>query len=390
MIRKTRLVTPGPAPVHPAAIAAAVEPLPHHRTAEFKRRFLAIQAGLQAAFRTAGPVAVIASSGTGAMEACLVNLFAPGDRLLVLSAGKFSGRWAEIAEAFGIRAHVVSIAAGEPFGAEDVAEAVAARTPIAGLLMTASETSTGAAFDVPGAAAAARRVIPDVAVVVDAITGIGAMPIHTDEWELDAVCGGSQKAFMVPPGLGFVACSPRGWERVAESRGKPRYYMDLRKYRDGASEGQTPFTPATGLLLQLEAALAALAEAGGIGALERNAQRLAGATLAAAEALGLELLSPTTPSPAVTAIRAPRSGVAPEIVERMRDKHGIQIAGGQGDLKPDIFRIGHIGYLDEFDLLGTIAALERVLVSMGFPSQAGGGVAAASAALDSSASFTAD
>lgn len=378
-------MTPGPAPVHPAATGAAVEPLLHHRSPEFKPRFAAVQRGLQAAFRTAGPVAVIASSGTGAMEAALVNLFAPGDRIVVLAAGKFGHRWAEVCDAFGMRVKEITIPAGAAFDADDAADAVAASRPVTGLVLTASETSTGSAFDVEAIAAAARRVEPDVAIVVDAITGIGAMPIHTDAWELDAVCGGSQKAFMIPPGLGFVACSPRGWERINEERSKPRYYFDLRKYEQRAADGQTPFTPATGLVLELEAALGAIEAAGGIEALEHNAQRLAAATRAAAEALGLELLAPQAPSPAVTAIKVAASGTAPEIVAALRDEHGVQIAGGQGDLKPDIFRIGHLGYIDEFDLLATLATLERVLRARGHQVVLGTAVGAAATVLDAGA-----
>ncbi len=382
MIRKNRLMTPGPAPVHPRARQAAVEPLPHHRAPEFKLRFARVQQGLQAAFRTRGPVAVLAASGTGAMEAALVNLFAPGDRVLVIAAGKFGERWAELCNAYGIRTIQVTVAPGEPFEPQDAAEAVASNRPLAGLVITASETSTGAALEVRAIAEAARRLEAELCIVVDAITGIGALPIETDAWRLDAVCGGSQKAFMIPPGLGFVAASPRGWERINEEHAKPRFYFDLRKYQSSAGNDQTPFTPATGLLLELEAALEAIDELGGIGALEENAGRLAAATRAAAGALGLELLSGASPSPAVTAIRAPVPGSAPEFVARVRDEHGIQIAGGQGELKPDIFRIGHLGFIDEVDLLGTLATVERVLRRQGLEVAPGVAVAAATAALE--------
>lgn len=382
MIRKNRLMTPGPAPVHPAAQAAAVGPLPHHRHPAFKPRFAAVQDGLRRSFRTEGPVATLAASGTGAMEAALVNLFAPGDRVVVVAAGKFGARWAEVSDAFGMRVKRVDVEAGKPFTPEDASEVIASWRPVAGIVVTASETSAGSSVDVEGIARSARRIEPDIAVVVDAITGIGAMPIETDAWELDAVCGGSQKAFMIPPGLGFVACSPRGWERIAEERSKRRYYFDLRRYQKSAAADQTPFTPATGLLLELEAALAAIDSIGGIAALERNAQRLAAATRAAAGALGLGLLAPECPSAAVTAIRAPRPGTAPQIVTAMREEHGVGIAGGQGELKPDIFRIGHLGYIDEHDLLGTLATLERVLAAQGHELQPGAAVAAAAAVLD--------
>ncbi len=381
MIRKNRLMTPGPAPVHPAAVAAAVEPLPHHRAQEFKPRFAAVHRHLQSAFRTAGPVSVLACSGTGAVEAALVNVFAAGDRVLVLASGKFGARWADVARCFGMQVKSVPIGPGETFGEVEMAAAIAAFQPVQGLVITASETSTGAALDVRALAQAARSVEPELAVVVDAITAIGAVPVETDEWGLDAVCGGSQKAFMIPPGLGFVACSPRGWERVREDRSKPRYYFDLRKYGDRAADDQTPFTPATSLILELEAALVAIEAAGGIGALEANAQQLAHATREAAGALNLELLSPEAPSAAVTAIKIP-GGRAPDIVAAMRQKHGLFIAGGQGELKPDIIRIGHLGYIDQVDLLGTLATLERVLRDIGHEVQMGAGVAAAADVLD--------
>ena len=316
------------------------------------------------------------------MEAALVNLFGAGDRVVVLAGGKFGERWADVAEAYGMRVKTVRPDAGQTLTAADAGEAVAAFRPVSGLVMTASETSTGAAVDVADIAAATRRVEPEAAIVVDAITAVGAFPIETDAWELDAVCGGSQKAFMIPPGLGFVACSERGWDRIHGERLKPRYYFDLRKYAVSAGNDQTPFTPATGLVLQLQSALEAIADAGGVNALEANAQALAAATRAAAEALGLELLSPASPSPAVTAIRAPRSGSAPDIVTAMRERHDLFIAGGQGDLKPDVFRIGHLGYIDEVDLLGTLATLERVLAAGGHRVVPGASVAAASAVLE--------
>ena len=390
MFRKHRLLTPGPAPVHPRASATAAEPLPHHRGPLFSGRFACVQEGLRRAFRTHGPVAVLAASGSGAMEAAVVNFLAPDERALVLAAGKFGLRWAEIAAAYGIDAVTVEAAPGQTFTPAMTVEAIERHAPVAAVCITVSETSTGAALDTEAVAAAARRAAPDAALLVDAVTGVGALPVHTDEWDLDAVCGGSQKAFMIPPGLGFVACSPRGWERVAEPRPRPRYFFDLRKYAASADRGPTPFTPATGLILQLEAALAVVEQEGGIGALEQNAQRLAAATRAAARALQLELLAPESPSPAVTAIRAPRPGQGPEIVARLRDEYGIQIAGGQGGLKPDLFRIGHLGYIDETDLIGTLGALERVLGDLGEPVSLGTGVEAASRLLADSRAVPAE
>jgi len=381
MLRKPRLFTAGPTPIHPDAFRALVGPQPYHRTAEFSACFERVQAGLRGAFRTAGPVAVIAASGTGGMEAAFANLFGIEDRLAVIEGGKFGERWTQIATAYGVPTTVMALEAGEPLAPAAVAELVAARQPVTGVLFSASETSTATAFDVEGIARAVREVAPDIVLVVDGITAVGALPIETDAWQIDAVVGGAQKGLMMPPGLAFVACSPRGWERVGAERSTPRYYFDLRRYAETAQKSQTPFTPAIGLVQALDAALAAIDEAGGITALEDNADRLAAATRAAAGALGLELLSKSTPSPAVTAIMAPEPGAAPQIVARLRDDYAAQVSGGQGRLKPDIFRIGHIGYVDDIDLLGLLGVLEQVLQQMGHPLDLGAGVAAASASL---------
>ncbi len=381
MLRKPRLFTAGPTPVHPEASRALVGPQPYHRTAEFSACFERVQAGLRGAFRTDGPVAVIAASGTGGMEAAFANLFGSEDSLAVIEGGKFGERWTQIAAAYGVPTTVMALEAGAPVSPAAVAEYVAAHQPLTGVLFSASETSTATAFDVEGIGRAVREVAPDIALVVDGITAVGALPIETDAWQIDAVVGGAQKGLMMPPGLAFVACSPRGWARVRADRSTPRYYFDLRRYADSSEKDQTPFTPAIGLVQALDAALSAIDEAGGIGALEDNANRLAIATRAAAGALGLELLSKATPSPAVTAILAPAPGSAPQIVARLRDDYAAQVSGGQGRLKPDIFRIGHIGYVDEIDLLGLLGVLEPVLQRMGHPVELGAGVAAASAAL---------
>ncbi|MFQ5744133.1 MAG: pyridoxal-phosphate-dependent aminotransferase family protein [Acidobacteriota bacterium] len=381
MLRKPRLYTAGPTPLHPQAVRAAIGPIPYHRSEEFSARFARVQEGLRRAFRTEGPVAVLACSGTGGMEAALANLFAPGDRLAVVVGGKFGRRWMEIASAYGMGTAALELAPGQSVAAATVVEHLTASQPVEGILLTASETSTGTAFDVRAIGAAIRADHPEVTIVVDAVSAIGALPVATDEWQLDAVVGGAQKAFMIPPGLAFVACSERGWQRVQEQRSTPRYYLDLRRYAAAAGNQQTPYTPAIGLVLELEAALQAIEEVGGIAALEANAAGLAAATRAAAGVLQLELLSAASPSPAVTALRAPRPGAAPAIVARLRQQFGAQLSGGQGGLKPDIFRIGHLGYVDNLDLLGLLAALETVLIDSRHPVPRGAGVAAAAAKL---------
>ncbi len=380
MLKKPRLFTAGPTPLHPDAMRAASGAVPYHRTAEFAARFDRVQQGLKAAFRTESSVAVLTTSGSGAMEAALASLFAAGDRVVVVAGGKFGERWAEIGRAYALDVVEMTVQPGQRVTAAEVADVVEHSAPVRGLFLTASETSTGTVCDVRAIVDAVRGVAPGIVAVVDAITSVGALPIATDAWGLDAVIGGAQKAFMVPPGLAFVACSPRGWELVDNDSATPRYYLDLRKYAASAQKSQTPFTPGIGLLLALEASLDAIDEAGGIAALENNAARLASACRAAAAALDLELLS-AAPSPAVTAIKAPQPGTAPQIVAAMLERYGAQLSGGQGALKPHIFRIGHIGYVDDLDLFGVLAALEVVLAERGHPVSAGAGVAAAAADL---------
>ncbi len=380
MLKKPRLFTAGPTPLHPDAMRAASGAVPYHRTPAFAERFERVQSGLKTAFRTAGPVAVLTTSGTGAMEAALASLFAAGDRVVVVAGGKFGERWGEIGRAYALDVVEMTVSPGSAVTPDEVAELVEKSGPVRGLFLTASETSTGTVYDARGMTEAARAVEPEIVSVVDAITSVGALPIATDEWGFDAVVGGAQKAFMVPPGLAFVACSPRGWGLVDNAAATPRYYLDLRKYAASAEKSQTPFTPGIGLLMALEASLEAIEEVGGIGVLESNAHHLASACRAAADALDLELLS-AAPSPAVTAIKAPKPGGAPDIVAAMRERHGAQLSGGQGALKPHIFRIGHIGYVDDLDLLGVLAALEGVLADSGHPVTPGAGVAAAAAEL---------
>ena len=214
MLKKLRLFTAGPTPLHPDAMRAASGPVPYHRTPAFSELLDRVQVHLRAAFRTDGPVAVLATSGTGAMEAAVANFFAAGDRVVSVEGGKFGERWGEISRAYGLDAAALRVEAGAALGVDALMQHLDGAGDVRGLLLTASETSTGTIYDVRGFAEAVRAQYPDIVIVVDAITAIGAMQIHTDGWGLDAVVGGAQKAFMIPPGLAFVACSPRGWEMI--------------------------------------------------------------------------------------------------------------------------------------------------------------------------------
>jgi aspartate aminotransferase-like enzyme len=321
---------------------------------------------------TSNDVLVLVSSGTGAMESAVSNLFSRGDKVVVCSAGKFGERWAEIAKAFGLEATVLMAEYGDVVTPDRVEAALAADPSIRGVFVQASETSTGAAHDVRAMGQAVART--NAILVVDAITGLGTMPLDIDGWGLDVVIGGSQKAFMIPPGLAFLSISPKAW-RFAETANLPHYYFDLKKEKKNAEKGESSWTPNTSLLLALAEALKYI-KATGMAKLVENAQALAKATRAAAGALGLELFAPGSPAASVTAVRAPAGMDSGVIVKEFRNRFGAIIANGQGTMKGKIFRIAHLGYFDFADLFSVVAELEIILAANGRPVKFGSGVAA--------------
>ena len=349
----------------------------HHRTAEFRELYRQTLAGLKAALGTAHDVLILASSGTGAMEASVTNCFSPGDRVIVCSAGKFGERWVELTKAFGLDALVLEAPYGAAVDPATLAKALAANPDTQGVFVQASESSTGAAHDVHAMGEIVKPT--DALFVVDAITGVGTMRLDIDEWGLDFVIGGSQKAFMIPPGLAFVAVSPKAWRRM-ETAKLPRYYFDLRREKKNAAKGESSWTPATSLILGLAEVLKYLSTLGtgkaGLDALVDNAQQLAGAMRAAAVALGLELFAPANPSGAVTAIAAPAGLDSSVIVKDFLQKFGAVIADGQGEMKGRIFRVAHLGYFDIADLFALVAELELILQANGVAVKLGAGVAA--------------
>lgn len=371
-IRKQRLLTPGPTPLYPRALQAMAASDIHHRTEDFRAVYRSVLKDLKEVFGTAHDVLVFSSSGTGAMEASVSNLFSRGDKVIVCSAGKFGERWAEITTAFGLETIVLKAEYGDVVTPERVDAALAANPGVRGVFVQASETSTGAAHDVEGMARAIRKT--DAIFVVDAITGLGTMPLDIDAWGLDVVVGGSQKAFMIPPGLAFLAVSPKAW-RLAETATLPHYYFNLKKEKKSAEAGESSWTPATSLLLALAASLEYIRQLG-MDRLVENAQLLARATREAAAALGLELFSPASPGAAVTAIKAPVGLDSGVIVKEFRNRFGSIIANGQGSMKGKIFRIAHLGYFDFPDLFGVVAGLELILAANGRPVEYGKGVAA--------------
>jgi aspartate aminotransferase-like enzyme len=371
-IKKQRLLTPGPTPLLPRALHAMMASDIHHRTQDFIKLYPTVLKDLKDVFGTSGDVLITVSSGTGCLEAAVTNFFSAGDKVVICSAGKFGERWVELAKAYSLEAVVLSAEYGDVVSAARVSEALAANPGAKGVLFQASETSTGAAHDVEGIAAAARAA--GALCIVDAITGLGTMPLDIDGWGLDVVIGGSQKAFMIPPGLGFISVSPKAWERNATAK-LPRLYFDLKREKKMADKGESSWTPNTSLILALAEALQYV-KALGMANLIENAQLLARATREAVTELGLELFAAGSPAASVTAVRAPKGMDSGEIVKGFRSQFGAIIANGQGTMKGQIFRIAHLGYFDFADLFSMIAALELILYSKGLPVEFGRGVAA--------------
>lgn len=371
-IKKQRLLTPGPTPLLPQALHAMMGSDIHHRTEDFRRVYKSVLSGLKHTLNTQNDVLVLVASGSGAMEASIQNCFSCGEEVLVCTAGKFGERWVALTKAFGLKPTVIEEPYGSAVSAAQVEAALAANSNIRGVFIQASETSTGAAHDIEAIAKVVRQT--DALFVIDAITGLGTMPIKIDEWGLDIVIGGSQKSFMIPPGLAFIAVGDRAWQRMEESN-NPRFYFDLRRERKNAANGESAWTPAVSLLLALDEALKYISNLG-MDKLIANAQLLASATRAAAKELGLELFSPNNPGSSVTAIRAPQGMDSGVIVKEFRNRFGSIIANGQGSMKGQIFRVAHLGYFDFADLFAMVAELELILAANGHPVEFGRGVAA--------------
>jgi aspartate aminotransferase-like enzyme len=371
-IRKTRLLTPGPTPLYPPALHAMMGSDIHHRTEDFRNLYRETLADLKALMGTGHDVLVLVASGSGAMESAVSNLFSRGEKVIVCSAGKFGERWVEMTKAFGLDAVVLKAEYGTAVKPQEVEAALAANPDTRGVFVQASETSTGVQHDVRAMGQAIART--DAIFVVDAITGIGTMPLDIEGWGLDVVVGGSQKAFMIPPGLAFLSISPKAWKR-AETANLPHYYFDLKKEKKNAALGESSWTPNTSLIIALNAALKYIKSVG-MDKLIENAQLLARATRTAAAELGLELFAPDSPCSSVTAVKAPSGWDSGLIVKEFRNRFGAIIANGQGSMKGKIFRIAHLGYFDFADLFGVVAELELILAAHGHPVRFGAGVAA--------------
>jgi aspartate aminotransferase-like enzyme len=344
----------------------------HHRTEDFRRVYRSCLADLKEVMGTSNDVLMFAASGTGAMDASVSNLFSRGDKVIVCSAGKFGERWAEIAKAYGLDANILTAPYGQVVSPEAVEAALKAEPATKGVFVQASETSTGAAHNVEAMARAVART--GAIFVVDAITGLGTMPLDIDGWGIDVCIGGSQKAFMIPPGLAFMSVSPKAW-KMAETAALPHYYFNLKKEKKSGDAGESSWTPSTALVLSLGEALKYVKQVG-MHHLIENAQLLALATRNAVVKIGLELFAPASPGASVTAVKAPSGMDSGVIVKEFRSRFGAIIANGQGSMKGQIFRIAHLGYFDFADLFAVIAGLEIILNANGHAVSYGAGVSA--------------
>lgn len=375
LFEKRRIFAPGPTPV-PEDVLLEMSRAPlHHRTKEFIEILTEVKKGLQFLFQTKQPAYLLAASGTGAMEATIVNLFQSGDEVLVIDGGKFGERWWKIAQAYGLKTHILKVEWGYAANPDDVVKQLKANPKIRGVLFQASETSTGVYHPVEAIAQAVKS-NSDALVIVDAITALGVSNLPLDAWGLDAVVSGSQKALMLPPGLAFLALSERAQERRKQT-GIARFYYNLNAEDKAALGGETAWTPAVSLITALDVVLKRIQKTG-LEPVFRHHDKLAKATRAGVTALGLELFAKQSPSPAVTSVLVPSS--IPEgkkIVSHLRDQFGITIAGGQDQWKGKIFRLAHLGYYDELDMLTMLSALELTLSKLGHPIEPGKGVGAA-------------
>ena len=377
MIRKTRLFTPGPTPLLPAAQFAMAAADIHHRTPEFRALYTRVLAQLKEFVGTKNDVIILSSSGSGAMEASVSNLTSPGDRVLVLTAGKFGERWTGITKAFGCHVDVVEAPYGSTFTLDQVKTALKLETRA--VFVQATESSTGVRHDIEGIANLLKAENSEALLIVDAITGLGTTHLDMDAWGVDVFIGGSQKAVMMPPGLSYLAVSQRAWDRM-EATYNPRYYFDLRKERKNAAKGESAYTPAVALIAALGASLDYIAgqastpdnPAGDLQAgrdkLVHNAQTCAAMTRVAAEAMGLKLFAPKGyEAAAATAILPPEGIDSGVIVKGLKSKFAAIVTDGQGEMKGSLFRIAHIGYFDYMDTIAIIGALEQVAIAAKLP-----------------------
>ncbi len=370
-MRKRYLLAPGPTPVPEEVLLDMARPILHHRSPHFTPILNEVRENLQYLFQTKNDVIFFASSGTGAMEASVANLLSKGDKAICVRGGKFGERWAEICEAYGVEPINIDVEWGTAGDPSRIEEALSKDPSIKAVFTQASETSTAVRYPIKEIAEIVSR-YENTVMVVDGITGIGVFDVPVDEWKLDVVVTGSQKALMLPPGLAFVSVSEKAW-RLNEGSDLPKYYFSFAKERKALKKNDTAYTPAVSLLIGLRRSLAMIRE-DGLEVIFTRHEQMAKATREAMKAIGLELFAPDSPSPALTAIKAPEGIDGQKIVKILREKHGITIAGGQSQLKGKIFRIAHMGFIERFDLILTLSAVELTLKELGYAVELGKGV----------------
>jgi len=373
MLMKYRLYTPGPTSVPEAVLLELAKPVHHHRTGEFRTMFTEVQQLLQYVYQTKQTVFTVTASGTGAFEAALATVLAPGSKVLNVSNGKFAERWAQMSKTFGCEVKELKLEYGTAATAEMISTELKAAKYDA-VILVHSETSAATVCDLEAIAKVVRS-HGDTLLFVDGITSIGSLPFKMDEWGVDVAVTGSQKALMLPPGLGFVALSDRAWAVADKNTTQRDFYFDLKKYRKSITDGDTPFTPANTLIEALAVALKMI-KAEGIENIWKRTHVIAKATREGMKALGLEVFS-KSPSDSVSSFKYPEGVTDKDFRGKLKTKHNIHIAGGQGTMEGKVFRVNHMGYTDAYDALAVVAAVEHTLKSLGKPVNFGAGVAAA-------------
>lgn len=373
-MQKKFLLAPGPTPVPERVMLAMAEPMLHHRTPQFEAIFKEAAEGLRWLFQTEKDVLILAASGTGGMESSIANFFSPGDKALVVNGGKFGERWTNICKTYGLKVTEITVEWGKSVDPKAVADALKADPEIKGVFVQASETSTTAAHPVKELADIVKN-HDNTLLIVDGITAVGVYDMPMDKWGIDILITGSQKALMLPPGLAFVGVSDKAW-KFNETAKCPRFYFDLKRERKNLKDNTTAYTPAVSLIIGLREVLRMMKEEGLENIFARH-NRLARATRAAAQAIGLKLLAPTAPADSCTGIYVPEGIDGGKLFKLLKDTFGVTMAGGQDQLKGKVLRIAHLGYVDTFDTIVAVSSIELALKKMGYNVPLGKGVAAA-------------
>jgi len=374
---KQRLLTPGPSPVPEETLLELAKPVTYHRTPQFRAVLAEVLEDLRYVYCTKNVVVPLTASGTGGMEAAVVNCLAPGSKAICLIAGRFGERWRSLCKAFGVEVVGVAVPYGQAVTPEMLSDALAQHPDAAAVTATLSETSTGVRGDIEAFGKLVAKT--PALLIIDSISGLGVMECRTDDWHVDVNVTGSQKALMLPPGLAFVSVSDKAWARIDQNPSPRAFYFDLKKYRDIFKGNDTPFTPAHTLVRALRTSLKMLRAEGIENAWKRHA-RLAAAARAGAQALGLELFA-AAPVDGLTVIKVPDGIDGVALLGKLEKQYGLKLAGGQDALKGKVVRLAHMGYMDHFDVLAGIGGLELALLEMGHPVEVGAGVAAAQQSL---------